>query len=106
MLFKKDAKKISLLLVVQVVFIILFAQPGVPVTKWTSDGSSYYVVEKKEIVKIELPTQNKTVFIGQKQLITKNGDTIVPRSFQLSADGKLALIYTNAQKVWRYPTRG
>jgi len=106
MLFKKDTKKFSLLIVVQLVFIILFAQPGVPITKWTADGGSYYAVERKEIVKIELPSQNKTVFISRKQLITKNGDTVVPRSFQLSADGKLALIYTNAQKVWRYPTRG
>ena len=106
MLFKKEAKKFSLLLVVQFVLVILIAQPGVPSTKWTADGSSYYAVEKKEIVKIELPSQNKTVFISRKQLITKNGDTLVPRSFQLSADGKLALIYTNAQKVWRFPTRG
>ncbi len=106
MLFKKDAKKFSLLIVAQLVFIILFAQPGVPITKWTADGGSYYTVEKKEIVKIELPSQNKTVFISRKQLITKNGDTVVPRSFQLSADGNLALIYANAQKVWRYPTRG
>ena len=47
MLFKKDAKKFSLLIVVQFVFIILFAQPGVPITKWTADGGSYYAVEKK-----------------------------------------------------------
>ena len=100
------AKKFFSIIVTQVVVIILIAQPGVPVTKWTSDGSSYYAVEKKEIVKIELPSQNKTVFISRKQLITKNGDTLNPRSFQLSPDGKLALIYTNAQKVWRFPTRG
>jgi len=106
MLFRKNVKIFSLLVVVQFAFIILFAQPGVPATKWTADGSSYYAVEKKEIVKIELPSQDKTVFISRKQLITKNGDTLVPRSFQLSPDSKLALIYTNAQKVWRYPTRG
>lgn len=106
MYFRKNAKKISLLLIIQFVFIILVAQPGVPSTKWTADGSSYYAVEKKEIVKIQLPSQDKTVFISRKQLITKNGDTLVPRSFQLSPDGKLALIYTNAQRVWRYPTRG
>ncbi len=102
----KNAKKFSLLITIQFVFIILVAQPGVPSTKWTADGSSYYAVEKKEIVKIELPSQEKTVFISRKQLITKVGDTLVPRSFQLSADGKLALIYTNAQRVWRFPTRG
>jgi dipeptidyl-peptidase 4 len=102
----KNIKNFSLLIVVQFTFIILVAQPGVPVTKWTPDGGSYYTVERKEIVKIELPSQNKTVFISRKQLVVKVGDTINPRSFQLSTDGKLALIYTNAQKVWRYPTRG
>ncbi|TAL50456.1 MAG: S9 family peptidase [Chitinophagaceae bacterium] len=104
--FRKHAKKITLVVVVQFIFILLFAQPGVPFTKWTADGSSYYQVEKGEIFKIELPSQNKTVFIGKQQLNPKEGKAIVPRSFQLSADGKLALIYTNAQKVWRYPTRG
>ncbi len=108
MLFRKDAKKLSLFVIVQFVFILLIAQniPGVPATKWTADGSSYYAVEKKEIVKIELPSQNKTVFISRKQMVVKPGDTLTPRSFQLSPDGKLALIYTNTQKVWRYHTRG
>jgi dipeptidyl-peptidase-4 len=106
MLFRKNAKKIISLSLVNFAFIILLAQPGVPSTKWTPDGSSYYAVEKREIVKIELPSQNKTVFIARKQLAPTPGDTLVPRSIQLSTDGKLALIYTNAQKVWRYPTRG
>jgi dipeptidyl-peptidase-4 len=108
MLFRKDAKKFCLFIITQFVFILLIAQniPGVPSTKWTAEGSSYYAVEKKEIVKIELPSQNKTVFISRKQMITLAGDTLTPRSFQLSADGKLALIYTNTQKVWRYQTRG
>ena len=111
MLFRKNAKKFSLLFITQFVLITLFAQPGVPITKWAADGSAYYVLEnytkeKKEIVKVELPSQNKTVFIGRKQLIIKNGDTLNPSSFQLSPDGKLALIYTNTQKVWRYKTRG
>jgi len=104
--FRKHARKISLVVIVQFIFILLFAQPGVPYTKWTADGSSYYQVEKGEVFKIELPSQNKSVFIGKQKLTSKDGKAIVPRSFQLSADGKLALIYTNAQKVWRYPTRG
>ncbi len=105
---KQLTKKTVLIVLVQFVFVMLYAQPGVPYTKWTNDGSSYYQVEREsgEIVKIDLPSQNKTVFIGKKQLTTKEGKQILPRSFQLSVDGKLALIYTNAQKVWRYPTRG
>ncbi len=105
-MLRKDVKSFGFLIVMQFTFIIVLAQPGVPTTKWTADGNAYYAVEKREIVKIELPSQNKTIFIGRQQLITKKGDTIVPRSFQLSPDGKMALIYTNAQKVWRYPTRG
>src|ERR1700741_4094270 len=106
MLFKTHVKKAVLITVIQFVFIILFAQPGVPFTKWTSDGNAYYQVEKGEIPKIELPSQKKNTFINKKQLTTHDGKTVVPRSFQLSADGSKALIYTNAKKVWRYPTRG
>ena len=107
MLFRKDARKLSLFVITQFIFILLIAQniPGVPSTKWTAEGSSYYAVERREIVKIELPSQEKTVFISRKQLVTPAGDTLNPRSFQLSADGKLALIYTNTQKVWRYQSK-
>ena len=77
MLFR-NRKRCGLLIVIQFVFVFVNAQPGIPVTKWTAEGSSYYAVEKKEIVKIELPSQNKTVFISRKQLITKNGDTLNP----------------------------
>src|SRR5215212_3298998 len=98
MLFKRNIKKTMLVMVVQFVFIILLAQPGVPFTKWTNDGNAYYQVEKGEIVKIELPLQNKTTFITKEQLTPKGGKTIVPRNFQLSTDGSKALIYTNTKK--------
>lgn len=106
MLFRKHTKKLSVTLIVNFVFIVLLAQPGVPSTRWTAEGSSYYVVEKGEIVRIDLPSQEKNVFIGKDKLNSKEGKQIAPRSFQLSSDGNLALIYTNAQRVWRYPTRG
>lgn len=95
-----------LIVIIQFIVLLVVAQPGVPFTKWTADGSSYYLVEKGEIVKIDLPSQNKTVFISKDRLKTAEGKTIAPRSFQLSPDGSMALIYTNAQRVWRYPTRG
>src|ERR1043165_5805299 len=106
MLFKTDVKKTVLITVIQFVFIIILAQPGVPFTKWTNDGNAYYQVEKGEIFKIELPSQKKDTFINKLRLTPQGGKTIVPRSFQLSTDGSKALIYTNAKKVWRYPTRG
>jgi dipeptidyl-peptidase-4 len=106
MLFRKTQKMLLLTIITQLVVIILIAQPGVPFTKWTPDGNSYYSVEKGEIVKIELPSQNKTVFISKEKLTPPGGKALLPRSFQLSPDGKVALIYTNTKKVWRYDTRG
>ncbi|MBL7730297.1 MAG: S9 family peptidase [Chitinophagaceae bacterium] len=85
---------------------LIKAQPGVPVTKWTSDGNAFYQVENGEVVKTELPSLQKTVLISKSKLTPAGGKAIMPRSFQLSADGSKALIYTNAKKVWRYATRG
>ena len=109
MIFRKSFKKIVSITIIQFIVIILLAQPpipGVPLTKWTNDGNAYYQVERGEIVKIELPSQNKTTFISKEKLTPQGGKAIAPRSFQLSNDGSKALIYTNAKKVWRYPTRG
>lgn len=98
---------IVLITIAQFIMIAAKAQPGVPVTKWTNDGGSYYLVEKGEIVKTELPSQNKTTFISKKQLTPKDSTKpLVPRGFLLSDDGTKALIYTNTKKVWRYQTRG
>jgi hypothetical protein len=107
MLFKTDVKKTVLITVIQFVFIILLAQPGVPFTKWTTDGNAYYQVEKGEIFKIELPSQNKTTFISKKQLTTPDGKTIVTRSFQLSADGKQSVDLYQCKKglALSYPRR-
>src|SRR5437773_10455210 len=104
MIFRKSFKQIVLVTIVQFIIIVLLAQPGVPLTKWTNDGNAYYQVERGEIVKIELPSQNKTTFISKEKLTPQGSKAIVPRSFQLSNDGTKALIYTNAKKVWRYHT--
>ncbi len=87
-------------------FVVVIAQPGVPATTWTTDGAAYFTVEKGEIFRTQLPSLEKNVFISRSQLVVKAGDTLAPRSFQLSPDGSMALIYTNARRVWRYPTRG
>lgn len=107
MSFPTNLKKTFLVVTVQLMVIVLVAQPGVPYTKWTADGNAYYQVERGEVVKIELPSQNKTTFIDKKRMTPKDSTKpIVPRSFQLSKDGTKALLYTNAKRVWRYPTRG
>lgn len=106
--FRKELKKIWILTFLHFTFLFLIAQTGVPFTRWTPEGSSYYSIdrEKGEIVKVDLPSQNKSVFISSQQLTTKEGKTIKPRNFLLSPDGRLALIYTNTKRVWRLDTKG
>ena len=84
---------------------VLFAQRGG--VNWTPDGNAYYQIDNGEIAKIELPALTKTVLITKQQL-TPAGQTapIEVRSFEFSANGRKALIYTNTKRVWRYDSKG
>ncbi|MBY0244615.1 MAG: S9 family peptidase [Sphingobacteriaceae bacterium] len=74
---------------------------------WTKDGNSYYQSKDNEIVSITLPKNDKKVIVSKELLTPKNSNTpLNVRSFELSADGSKALIYTNTKKVWRYDTKG
>lgn len=83
------------------------AQPYKTKYKWTKDGNSYYTIDNKQIVKVTLPDQGKSIILSAAQLTPK--DSSKPLSvddFSLSEDEKKILIYTNSQTVWRYKTRG
>lgn len=74
---------------------------------WNTEGSGYYQISGGEIVLVTLP-KNERKTIVSRALLTPSGKSgaIAVRSFQFSADGSKALIYTNSKKVWRYDTRG
>jgi dipeptidyl-peptidase-4 len=75
--------------------------------KWGNDNSSYYSVEKGEIIKYQLPNFTRTKIIDVSQLIPKgNGKSFSIKDFEFSKNEKLILIYTNSKKVWRRETRG
>ena len=82
------------------------AQPGSTLLKWTKDGNSFFEVKSGGIVRIELPGHTETVVVAKDQLIPPGRKGLAIRSFAFSEDGKKVLIYTNAQRVWRYDTRG
>ena len=65
---------------------------------WTKDGNGYYEIQNGGIVLVSLPKMER------KQVLSNTSLRI--QSFQLSADGSKALIFTNSKKVWRYNTRG
>jgi len=74
---------------------------------WTKDGNAYYQIYNGEIYTISLPKNDRVKIVPGALMVPKGqnqGLNVV--SFEMSADGKKALIYTNSKKVWRYETRG
>lgn len=93
-------KKLIKILLWQVCFFLIFSisfaqAPGI---KWTKEGNGYYEVQNGTITLVSLPG------MVRKQVLPDKGIRI--QSFELSADGSKALIFTNTKKVWRLNTRG
>jgi dipeptidyl-peptidase-4 len=81
------------------------AQPGIPTTKWSKDGNGKYSIKNGAIIRTDLPAMTETVVVS-KDLLTVDGKALSFRAFLFSDDGNKVLLYTNAKRVWRYPTRG
>lgn len=74
---------------------------------WTKEGNAYYTNSGDEIIAITLPKGERKVVIPRALLTPSGKDSpLTVKSFQLSDDGKKALIFTNSKRVWRYETRG
>jgi dipeptidyl-peptidase 4 len=75
--------------------------------KWANEGSSYYRLEKSEIVQYTLP-ENVAKVIVTKQQLTPDGSTTPLRIsyFTFSTDQQKILIFTNTKKVWRLNSKG
>jgi len=82
--------------------------------RWMKDGKSYTTVEDSSAVKdghdivlCSAETGQREVLIPASRLIPQ-GEKAPLRidNYEWSSDGKLLLIFTNAQRVWRQNTRG
>ncbi len=75
--------------------------------KWAKDGSALYQIEDGALIKNKMPENLKTDILTTTQL-TPTGQTkpLKVESFQFSEDNSKILIFTNAQRVWRFKTRG
>jgi len=82
--------------------------------EWLKDGNSYSrldpsptVKDGYDLVRYWIDSDKKEVLLPADKLIPK-GETkpLDIHGFDLSADNKLALIYTNSVKVWRLNTKG
>lgn len=74
---------------------------------WNKAGDAYYEAEDGEINLYSLPAFSKKTIVSPAMLTVPGGTgPLSIYNFFFCADGSKALIYTNAQTVWRYKTRG
>jgi dipeptidyl-peptidase-4 len=82
--------------------------------RWVEGGAGYTTLEPsttakgaRDIIRYDTSTGNRTVLVAAERLVP--GGQSAPLSIEdyaWSANGKLLLIYTNSQRVWRQNTRG
>jgi len=103
-------KKIWLKAIVLFVIIILIQIPAYTQqrgVKWAREGSSYFKVEKNEIIRYTLPENTPEVIITKKQLTPEGSSSALKFNyFSFSDDEQKLLIFTNTKRVWRLNTKG
>ncbi|MDC8832591.1 S9 family peptidase [Alteromonas gilva] len=101
-----------------------FSAERAPYFRWLDDGSGYTVLENRttdstdssdaeqgitgsDIVFYQPDGSGRKVLISLEQLTPEGAEEPLSiDDYQWSDDGQWALIFTQAQKVWRYRTRG
>jgi dipeptidyl-peptidase-4 len=85
---------------------------GIQMMQWMKDGRSYSRIEyseirqANEIVCYDAATNRRTVIVPAEWLTGENEQAPALQNYEWSADHRQMLLFHNAQRVWRYPTRG
>jgi hypothetical protein len=82
--------------------------------RWVEGGEGLAAIEAsesvkgaKDVVRYETATNKREVVLSAADLkVAGVGAPLIVENCDWSADGNLALIYTNSQRVWRANTRG
>jgi len=106
-IFKRRTRLKLFVVVALLFFVSLIASSQVGDIKWSTDGNSYYRVEKNELVQYILP-DNKPVVILSTQQLTPSGTSnpIHFSYYSFSGDQQKVLLFTNTKRVWRLNTKG
>lgn len=81
--------------------------------RWAAEGPVVHYVERDprsgatHLVSFDLETNARERLIDGTQLHAPDVDRLIQiHDYAYSSDGKRVLIYTDAQRLWRYPTQG
>jgi dipeptidyl-peptidase-4 len=82
--------------------------------RWLEDGSGYTTLERssehegaRDIIRYDPATGDRTVFVAATNLKPEDREEpLAVDDYHWSEDGRLLLVYTNSQRVWRRNTRG
>lgn len=75
--------------------------------QWNKAGTAFYQEEGNQIYSIPVPGLEPAPFIAAELLTPAGTKTpLSVKSFQLSDNEKLVLLFTNTKRVWRYETKG
>ena len=74
---------------------------------WANDGSSYFKLEKNQLVKYTLPGNEMKIIISKEQLTPAGrSEPLNIAHFSFSSDQQKALLFTNTKRVWRLNSKG
>ncbi len=80
---------------------------------WVENGSGYTTLEGSpsvrgvDIVRYDSKSGERKVLVSAQDLTpTDSSESLVPDAYTWSPSGKMLLIFTNTQRVWRYNSRG
>ena len=104
---KLNRPQLILFLLICLLHVQQMVSAQIPSTHWAADGYRYYQALNGGIVLTDARDTARQAVLLSKDMLTLPGEQpLNVHNFYLSADGQKVLIYTNAKKVWRYPTRG
>jgi len=89
-----------------------FSVRGFRGLRWNEEGESYLRIERTqsgatEIAKYQTESGERSTFVSTEQLTPEGQDKPLNiASYQVTADGKQIVIFTNTRRVWRANTRG
>ncbi len=84
-----------------------FATDPLPARQWSKKTSTYFTLEKGELVRNDPATGQKDVVVPTSAFTPAGAKlALAVDAYELSADESKVLIFTNSQRVWRRNTRG